>query len=92
MRVTGSELVGLIPEGDLLAAGKFYLRQAGQSAGIPRRMIIETAIQSLGLRELGPFDPAEKVLEYQAGIVDGPLVAMTNRQFVDELSSDSPAP
>lgn len=92
VRVTGSELVGLIPEGDLLAAGKFYLRQAGQSAGIPRRMIIETAIQSLGLRELGTFDPAEKVLEYQAGIVDGPLVSMTNRQFVDELSSDSPAP
>ncbi len=92
IRVTGSELVGLIPEGDLLAAGKYYLRRAGQSAGIPRRQILETAIQSLGLRELGEFDPMEKVIEYQAGLVDGPLVSMTSREFVDELSSDSPAP
>jgi glutamate formiminotransferase / formiminotetrahydrofolate cyclodeaminase len=92
VRVTGSELVGLVPEGDLLAAGRFYLKGAGQSAGIPRRMLVETAIQSLGLRELGPFDPAEKVLEYRAGLVDGPLVAMTQRRFVDEVSSDAPAP
>jgi glutamate formiminotransferase / formiminotetrahydrofolate cyclodeaminase len=92
VRVTGSELVGLIPEADLLAAGRYYLKQAGQSAGIPRRMIVETAIQSLGLRELGAFDPAERVIEYRAGLVDGPLVSMTQRQFVDELSTDSPAP
>ena len=92
VRVTGSELVGLIPEADLLAAGKHYLRQAGQSAGIPRRQLVETAVQSLGLRELGPFDPAERVLEYRAGLVDGPLVSLTNRQFVDELSTDSAAP
>lgn len=92
VRVTGSELVGLIPEGDLLAAGKHYLREAGQSAGIPRRMLVETAVQSLGLRELGPFDPAERVLEYRAGLTDGPLVSLTNRQFVDEVSTDSAAP
>ncbi len=92
VRVTGSELVGLIPEGDMIAAGKHYLRKAGQSAGIPRHMIIETAIQSMGLRELTPFDPADKIIEYQAGLTDGPLVNMTNREFVDELSSDSPAP
>ncbi len=91
-RVTGSELVGLIPEGDLLAAGKHYLKKAGQSAGIPRKMILETAIQSMGLRELGEFDPADKVIEYQAGLVDGTLVSMTNREFVDVLSTDSPAP
>lgn len=92
VRVTGSELVGLIPEGDLLAAGRYYLEQAGQSTGIPRRAIIETAIQSMGLREITPFDPAEKIIEYQAGLTDGPLVRMTGREFVDELSSDSPAP
>ncbi len=91
-RATGSELVGLIPESDLLAAGRFYLRRAGQSAGVPRRHLLETAIQSLGLRELAPFDPAEKVIEYQAGLTDGPLVSLTNRAFVDELSTDSPAP
>ena len=90
--VTGSELVGLIPEGDLLAAGKHYLRKADQSAGIPRKMIIETAIQSLGLRELGPFEADDKVIEYRAGLTDGRLVSMTNREFVDELSTDSPAP
>ncbi len=92
VRVTGSELVGLIPEQDLLAAGRFYQEQAGQSPGLPRRQLIETAIQSLGLRDLGEFDPARKVIEYQAGMVDGPLVSMTNREFVDELSTDSPAP
>jgi len=91
-RVTGSELVGLIPEGDILAAGKYFLKQAGQSAGLPKKMIIETAIQSLGLRELTDFDPMDKIIEYQAGLVDGRLVSMTNREFVDELSSDSPAP
>jgi glutamate formiminotransferase/formiminotetrahydrofolate cyclodeaminase len=91
-RATGSELVGLVPESDLLAAGRFYLRRAGHSAGLPRRHLIENAIQSLGLRELGPFDPAEKVIEYRAGLVDGPLVSMTNRAFADELSTDAPAP
>lgn len=90
--VTGSELVGLIPEGDLLAAGKHYLKKADQSAGIPKKQIIETAIQSMGLRELGAFDPADKIIEYQAGMVDGTLVSMTNREFADELSTDSPAP
>jgi glutamate formiminotransferase/formiminotetrahydrofolate cyclodeaminase len=92
LRVTGSELVGLIPEGDLLAAGRHYLEKADQSAGIPRRAIIETAIQSMGLSEISAFDPAEKIIEYQAGLTDGPLVAMSGRDFVDELSSDSPAP
>ncbi len=92
VRVTGSELVGLIPEGDLLAAGRYFLAKAGQSTGIPRRMILETAVQSMGLAELGPFDLDERIIEYRAGLTDGPLVRMTGREFVDELSSDSPAP
>jgi glutamate formiminotransferase/formiminotetrahydrofolate cyclodeaminase len=92
VRVTGSELVGLIPEGDMIAAGKHFLRQAGQSPGLPKRLVIETAVQSMGLREITPFDPAEKIIEYRAGLTDGPLVAMSNREFADELSSDSPAP
>ena len=92
VRVTGSELVGLIPEGDMLAAGKHFLRQAGHSAGIPRQRIIETAVQSMGLREIAPFEAAEKIIEYQAGLTDGPLASMTNREFLDELSTDSPAP
>ena len=92
VRVTGSELVGLVPEADLLEAGRHYLRRAGESAGVPRRMLLETAVQSLGLRDLGPFDPAERVLEYRAGLIDGRLASMTNRAFVDELSTDAPAP
>jgi glutamate formiminotransferase/formiminotetrahydrofolate cyclodeaminase len=91
-RVTGSELVGLVPEGDLLAAGRYFQEQAGQSPGLPRRQLLETAVQSLGLRDLGPFDAAERIIEYRAGLVDGPLVSMTNRAFLDELSTDSPAP
>jgi glutamate formiminotransferase / formiminotetrahydrofolate cyclodeaminase len=91
-RVTGSELVGLIPEGDMLEAGKYYLREANQSAGVPRRMLIETAIQSMGLRDIAPFDPADKIIEYQAGLTDGELVSLTNREFADVLSTDSPAP
>jgi len=92
VRVTGSELVGLIPEQDLLAAGRFYQQQAGRSPGLPRRQLLETAVQSLGLRDLGEFVPGRKVIEYRAGLVDGPLVSLTNREFVDELSTDSPAP
>ena len=77
---------------DLLEAGRYYLRQANQSAGVPRAKLIETAIQSMGLREITPFDPDMRVVEYQAGLVDGALVKMTNREFIDELSTDSPAP
>ncbi len=91
-RVTGSELVGLIPEGDMLEAGKYYLRAANQSAGVPRASLIETAVQSMGLRDIAPFDPAEKIIEYQAGLVDGELVSLTNREFADVLSTDAPAP
>lgn len=91
-RVTGSELVGLIPEGDLLEAGRYYLRRAGQSAGVPRKMLVETAIQSMGLRDIAHFDPDDKIIEYRAGLVDGPLVSMTGREFVDVLSTDAPAP
>ena len=92
VRVTGSELVGLTPEADLIAAGKFYLRQSGQSAGVPRKMLLETAIQSLGLRDIGPFEPEQKIIEYKAGLDDGTLIRLSNREFSDLLSTDEPAP
>lgn len=92
LRVTGSELVGLIPEKALLAAGKHYLRRSGQSAGVPKRQLIETAVQSLGLRDLGAFEPEQKIIELRAGLGDGPLTRSTVRDFLDELSTDSPAP
>ncbi len=91
LRVTGSELVGLAPRQALLDAGRHYLERQGKTAGVPEARIIETAIQSLGLDDLKPFDPSQRVIEYQVGREE-PLVSMTLREFADETSTDSPAP
>ncbi len=91
LRVTGSELVGLVPKGALLEAGRHYLRRMGRSAGVPERTLLATAIRTLGLSEIKPFDPAERIIEERLGS-PARLAAMTLRQFADELSSDSPAP
>jgi len=93
LRVTGSELVGLIPKEAMLSAGRYYLEQQGKSPGVPEAELVRVAVQSLGLGEFGPFDPQKKILEYQ--FEDGStarLAGMTLRAFVDELSSDAPAP
>lgn len=89
--ITGSELVGLIPRDAIIMAGKYYLNRLGESAGLPDRMIIETAIQSMGLAELAPFDIDKKVIEY-AIQPEKRLVDLTLEGFCDELSTDSPAP
>ncbi len=91
IEVTGSELVGLIPKAAILEAGKYYLNKLDESAGIPERMIVETAIQSMGLADLGPFDPDKSVIEYAIAKKDN-LVNMKINDFCDELSTDSPAP
>lgn len=93
VRVTGSELVGLIPKQALLDAGRFYLQMQQRSAGIPEREIIKIAVKSLGLDELKPFDPDKKVIEYLLEN-DGStkLVNKTVVGFVNETSSESPAP
>ena len=92
LRVTGSELVGLIPREALLAAGDHFLAKQGKTAGVPEKERVHTAVLSLGLSELQPFDPAQKVIEYRyAGPPKG-LIAASLRDFADELSSDSPAP
>ena len=92
LRVTGSELVGLIPLQAMLEAGRHYLERQGQSLGLPERQIVETAIQSLGLREISEFDPDEKIIEYRLAGEAASLVAQSVTGFADELSSDSPAP
>jgi glutamate formiminotransferase / formiminotetrahydrofolate cyclodeaminase len=92
LRVTGSELVGLIPRSALLEAGTFYLARTGKSTGVPERELLHTAVRSLGLSELGAFDLGKKVIEYAIRDTKGSLVEMTTRGFADELSSDSPAP
>ena len=91
IQVTGSELVGLLPKEAILMAGKYYLNRLGESAGIPEKMIIETAVQSMGLDDLSSFDINEKVIEYAIAEKDN-LVNMTINEFADELSTDSPAP
>ncbi len=89
--VTGSELVGLMPLQPLLDAGKFYLQKQGKSTGVPEREVVEVAVRSLGLDQLAPFDPDKKVIDYQFR-TRGPLVSMAVDRFVDEVSSESPAP
>ncbi len=91
VQVTGSELVGLIPKAALLEAGKYYLQRMGESTGFPERMIMETAIQSMGLADLGPFDLDKKVIEYAIARRDS-LTALSLEAFADLLSTDSPAP
>jgi glutamate formiminotransferase / formiminotetrahydrofolate cyclodeaminase len=92
LRVTGSELIGLIPLQAILDAGYHYLSKQGKSPGVPQEDVIETAAQSLGLRDLTEFDAQKKIIEYQVRENKGPLVKMDLREFANELSSESPAP
>jgi len=91
LQVTGSELVGLIPKAALVEAGTYYLAKMKESTGIPERMIMETAVQSMGLAELAPFDLEKKVIEYAIAKQDS-LAALTLTSFCDLLSTDAPAP
>lgn len=93
IRVTGSELVGLIPLQSMLDAGKFFLRKQQRSTGIPEKEIIKIAIKSLGLDELKPFNPEEKIIEYLlASDEKNPLIEMNLKDFSEETASESPAP
>ncbi len=93
IRVTGTEIVGLVPKKTLIEAGKYFLRRQQRSLGIPEHEIIRIAIRSMGLDELKPFDPAEKVIEYMIADKDSKkLVDMSCRAFAEETASESPAP
>lgn len=91
MRVTGSELVGLVPRSVILDAGRHYLARMSRSRGVPEADIVETAVRSLGLGEVAEFDPADKIIE-QLLAPERRLVGMTLQEFADETSRDSPAP
>lgn len=91
LSVCGSELVGLVPLGPLVEAGRFYLERMGKCPGAPEAELVELAVASLGLDSVAPFDPAKKIVDYVARPA-APLVAMSVSAFVDEVSSDSPAP
>lgn len=93
LRVTGSELVGLVPKKVMLETGKYYLNQQDRSSGVSEKTLIHIAAKSLGLDEITPFDPDKKVIEYLLeSKEDAPLANMTLIEFADETASDSPAP
>ncbi len=93
VRVTGTEIVGLMPKRCLIDAGKYFLEKQHRSTGIPECDIIEIAIHSLGLDDLKPFDPKEKVIEYMiADDSEKKLVDLTVTGFAHETSRESPAP
>ncbi len=91
VRVTGSELVGLIPLEALLQAGKYYLEKQGKTTGVPESELIHIAVLSMGLGDLYPFDAQQKIIEYQVH-TEGELVGMKVTGFTDLLSTDAPAP
>ncbi len=93
MRVTGSELVGMVPLDALLEAGKYFLHKQKRSTGIPEKEIIRIAVKSLGLDDLMPFDPDKKIIEYLLRDPSGKkLVNMDLKSFAEETASESPAP
>lgn len=96
VRVTGTEIVGLVPKRTLLEAGRYFLHKQQRSTGLPEAEIIKMAVRSMGLDELKPFVPEEKVVEYMIEAREGAkspsLTAMTCREFADETASESPAP
>lgn len=94
LRVTGLEIVGLVPKKAIIDAGKYYLAKQGRSIGITEAELIKIAIKSMGLDDLKPFVPEEKIIEYvlAADEKSESLVDLTCRGFADETASESPAP
>ncbi len=95
MRVTGTEIVGLVPERALIDAGKYFLRKQHRSTGMPKEDILNIAIKSMGLDDLRPFVPEEKVIEYMldaGNAAQDKLTALTVKGFADETLRESPAP
>ena len=95
IRVTGTEIVGLVPKKAIVDAGKYFLEKQNRSTGIPEEDIVNIAIKSMGLDDLRPFNPREKVIEYlleDAEAEKAKLVNLTVKGFAEETSRESPAP
>jgi glutamate formiminotransferase/formiminotetrahydrofolate cyclodeaminase len=92
LRVTGSEIVGLVPLTPMLIAGRHYLSRQGRSTGVPEADVVSNAVQSLGLSDVAPFDSQKKIIEYRVAPKEKLLKDLDVADFVDELSRESPAP
>jgi glutamate formiminotransferase/formiminotetrahydrofolate cyclodeaminase len=92
LRVTGSEIVGMVPKKSLTDAGRYFLRKQKWSEGVSEEELIDIAVRSMGLSELKPFDPKEKVIELKIESDSKSLLKMNLREFCNETLSDSPAP
>ncbi|MEE2764958.1 MAG: glutamate formimidoyltransferase [Candidatus Neomarinimicrobiota bacterium] len=92
IRVTGSELVGLIPLEAILMAGRHFLKKQNRSTGVPEADIVECAVQSLGLNDVSDFIPEEKIIDYAVNKKKRPLMDQSGNEFIKELSTNSPAP
>ncbi len=93
IRVTGSEIVGLVPLDAMLEAGRYFLRKQQRSLGVSDAELIKIAVKSMGLDELGPFDPDEKIIEYKMNKGKAArLTDLTVQGFMEETASESPAP
>jgi len=93
IRVTGSELVGLVPLHAMLDAGRFFLNKQQRSEGVSEKELVRIAIKTMGLDELSPFKPEERIVEYLLNNpADAKLVNMSLTDFADETASESPAP
>jgi len=92
-RVTGSELVGLVPLSAMLEAGRYFLHKQRLSAGVSEKDLVHIAVKSMGLDELAPFDPRQRIIEYMLEDTGrSPLVRLSLADFADETASESPAP
>ncbi|MBD5317355.1 MAG: glutamate formimidoyltransferase [Bacteroides sp.] len=92
IRVTGTEIVGLVPKRALVEAGRYFLHKQQRSTGLPESEIIDMAVRSMGLAELKPFVADEKVIEYLVADKSRKLVDMTCTEFADTTASEAPAP
>jgi glutamate formiminotransferase/formiminotetrahydrofolate cyclodeaminase len=94
LRVSGAEIIGLLPKDELINAAKYFLHKQKRSAGVSEKELIKIAVKSMGLSEIAPFKPEEKVIEYLlcAGDKNKKLVDMSCKTFAEETASESPAP
>ncbi|TFG82174.1 MAG: glutamate formimidoyltransferase, partial [Spirochaetales bacterium] len=89
--VTGSEVVGLVPLEPLVLAGRHFMDRMGKGEGAPEPELLEVAVRSMGLDSVAPFDPCKKIIDYTVK-APAPLLSMTVKAFIDEVSAESPAP